>query len=74
MVIGSSCVQLERVNPRPFPTIPDRETDWAKVEAEHKLATRCLRETELIQVKLPKREFHPTKFYHSYIYSVMYYQ
>ncbi|KAG5571871.1 hypothetical protein H5410_061637 [Solanum commersonii] len=33
MVIGSSWVQLERVNPRPSPTLSARETEWDKAEA-----------------------------------------
>ncbi|WMV09113.1 hypothetical protein MTR67_002498 [Solanum verrucosum] len=32
MVIGSSWVHLERVNPRPFPTLSARESEWAKTE------------------------------------------
>ncbi|KAG5571353.1 hypothetical protein H5410_061119 [Solanum commersonii] len=32
VVIGSSWVQLERVNPRPFPTHSARESEWAKGE------------------------------------------
>uniref|UniRef100_M1D9Z9 Uncharacterized protein n=1 Tax=Solanum tuberosum TaxID=4113 RepID=M1D9Z9_SOLTU len=32
MVIGSSWVQLERVNPRPSPTHSARENEWAKVK------------------------------------------
>ncbi|KAG5605364.1 hypothetical protein H5410_026856 [Solanum commersonii] len=33
MVIGSSWVQLKRVNPRPFPTYLARESEWAKADA-----------------------------------------
>uniref|UniRef100_M1DUJ3 Uncharacterized protein n=1 Tax=Solanum tuberosum TaxID=4113 RepID=M1DUJ3_SOLTU len=33
MVIGSSWVQLERVNPRPSPTYSARESEWAKAKA-----------------------------------------
>ncbi|KAG5590487.1 hypothetical protein H5410_041001, partial [Solanum commersonii] len=32
MVIGSSWVQLERVNPRLFPTHSAQESEWAKAE------------------------------------------
>ncbi|KAG5611013.1 hypothetical protein H5410_022294 [Solanum commersonii] len=32
VVIGSSWVQLERVNPRPSPTLSDQESEWAKAE------------------------------------------
>ncbi|KAG5585679.1 hypothetical protein H5410_046113, partial [Solanum commersonii] len=32
VVIGLSWVQLERVNPRPFPTHAARESEWAKAK------------------------------------------
>uniref|UniRef100_M1DC96 Uncharacterized protein n=1 Tax=Solanum tuberosum TaxID=4113 RepID=M1DC96_SOLTU len=32
MIIRSSWVQLERVNPRPSPTLSTRESEWAKAE------------------------------------------
>ncbi|KAG5580437.1 hypothetical protein H5410_051064, partial [Solanum commersonii] len=32
VVIGSSWFQLERVNPRPSPTLSARESEWAKAE------------------------------------------
>ena len=58
--IGSTWVQLERVNPSPSPTHLSRESEWAKVEVVLKAATRCLRETESIRGKLLEREFIPT--------------
>ncbi|KAG5580235.1 hypothetical protein H5410_050862, partial [Solanum commersonii] len=47
--IGSTWVQLERVNPSPSPTHSARESEWDKVEAVLKAATRCSRETKSIQ-------------------------
>ncbi|KAG5594752.1 hypothetical protein H5410_035984, partial [Solanum commersonii] len=48
VVIGSSWVQLERVNPRPSPTHSAGESEWAKGEACYS-RNSCSRETELIQ-------------------------
>ncbi|KAG5590923.1 hypothetical protein H5410_041437, partial [Solanum commersonii] len=47
--IGSTWVHLGRVNPSPSPTHSARESEWAKVEAVLKAATRCSRETESIR-------------------------
>ncbi|KAG5615167.1 hypothetical protein H5410_014991, partial [Solanum commersonii] len=47
--IGSTWVQLERVNPSPSPTHSARESEWAKAEAVLHVETRCSRETKLIQ-------------------------
>uniref|UniRef100_M1CNU6 Integrase core domain containing protein n=1 Tax=Solanum tuberosum TaxID=4113 RepID=M1CNU6_SOLTU len=47
--IGSTWVQLERVNPSPSPTHSARDSEWAKAEAILNAATRCSRETELIR-------------------------
>ncbi len=58
--IGSTWVQLERVNPSPSPTHSARESEWAKAEVVLKAATRCSRETESIRGKLLEREFTPT--------------
>uniref|UniRef100_M1DN13 Uncharacterized protein n=1 Tax=Solanum tuberosum TaxID=4113 RepID=M1DN13_SOLTU len=44
--IGSTWVQLERVNSSPSPTHSARESEWAKAEAVLKAATRCSRETK----------------------------
>ncbi|KAG5599490.1 hypothetical protein H5410_030860 [Solanum commersonii] len=48
--IGSTWVQLERVNPSPSPTHSARESEWAKVEDVLKATTRCSRKTESIRV------------------------
>ncbi|KAG5586325.1 hypothetical protein H5410_046759 [Solanum commersonii] len=58
--IGSTWVQLERVNPSPSPTHLTRESEWAKMEVVLKVATWCSRETESIQGKFDEREFTPT--------------
>ncbi|KAG5594650.1 hypothetical protein H5410_035882 [Solanum commersonii] len=47
--IGSTWVQLKRVNPRPSHIHSARESKWAKVKALLKTTTRCSRETELIR-------------------------
>uniref|UniRef100_M1DSV7 Uncharacterized protein n=1 Tax=Solanum tuberosum TaxID=4113 RepID=M1DSV7_SOLTU len=47
--IGSTWFHLERVNPSPSPTHLARVSEWAKVEAVLKAATRCSRETESIR-------------------------
>ncbi|KAG5571843.1 hypothetical protein H5410_061609 [Solanum commersonii] len=47
--IGSTWVQLERVNPSPSPTHSARETKSSKAEAVLKTETRCSREIESIQ-------------------------
>ncbi|KAG5571669.1 hypothetical protein H5410_061435, partial [Solanum commersonii] len=52
-VIGSTWIQLERVNPSPSLIHSTRESEWAKAEAVLKSATRCLRETESILGKSP---------------------
>ncbi|KAG5571357.1 hypothetical protein H5410_061123 [Solanum commersonii] len=57
---GSTWVQLERVNPSPFPTHSARESEWVKAEAMLNAAIRCSRETELIRSKLLERKFTPT--------------
>uniref|UniRef100_M1DZ14 Integrase core domain containing protein n=1 Tax=Solanum tuberosum TaxID=4113 RepID=M1DZ14_SOLTU len=49
--IGSTWVQLERVNPSPSPTHTARESEWAKAEVVLNAATRCSRKTELIRGK-----------------------
>ncbi|KAG5585235.1 hypothetical protein H5410_045669, partial [Solanum commersonii] len=51
--IGSTWVQLKRVNPSPSPTHSARESEWAKAEAVLKAATQCSRETELIRGTAP---------------------
>uniref|UniRef100_M1DBS0 Integrase core domain containing protein n=1 Tax=Solanum tuberosum TaxID=4113 RepID=M1DBS0_SOLTU len=48
VVIGSSWVQLERVNARSSPTLLAQESELAKAEAVLKVATRYSREIELI--------------------------
>ncbi|KAG5595795.1 hypothetical protein H5410_037027, partial [Solanum commersonii] len=48
VVVGLSWVQLERVNPRSFPTLSARESELAKWRLCLKSTTRCSRETELI--------------------------
>uniref|UniRef100_M1DVG1 Uncharacterized protein n=1 Tax=Solanum tuberosum TaxID=4113 RepID=M1DVG1_SOLTU len=50
--IGSTWVQLERVNPSPSPTHSARENEWAKVEDVLNAATRCSRKTELIRGRM----------------------
>uniref|UniRef100_M1DIK7 Polyprotein protein n=1 Tax=Solanum tuberosum TaxID=4113 RepID=M1DIK7_SOLTU len=47
--IGSTWVQLERVNPSPSPTHSAQESEWAKMEVMLKAATWCFREIELIR-------------------------
>ncbi|KAG5571394.1 hypothetical protein H5410_061160 [Solanum commersonii] len=58
--IGSTWVQLKRVNPSPSPTHSAQESEWAKAEAMLSVATWCWREIELIRGKLLEREFTPT--------------
>ncbi|KAG5594661.1 hypothetical protein H5410_035893 [Solanum commersonii] len=58
--IGSTWVQLERVNPSPSPTHSTRENEWVKVVAVLSAATRCSREIESIRGKLLERKFSPT--------------
>ncbi|KAG5576572.1 hypothetical protein H5410_056706, partial [Solanum commersonii] len=58
--IGSTWVQLERVNLSPSPTHSARESEWAKAEAVLNATTWCLIEIELIRDKLLEREFTPT--------------
>ncbi|KAG5590360.1 hypothetical protein H5410_040874 [Solanum commersonii] len=41
---------MERVNPSLSPPQSARESEWSKVEVVLNAATRCSRETELIQV------------------------
>ncbi|KAG5587430.1 hypothetical protein H5410_047864, partial [Solanum commersonii] len=47
--IGSTWVQLERVNPSPFLTHSARERECTKAEAVLNAATQCSREIELIR-------------------------
>ncbi|KAG5591629.1 hypothetical protein H5410_042143 [Solanum commersonii] len=64
MVIGSSWVQLERVNPRHFPTYSARErVNGLRRRLCLKAATRCSRETKLIrgpQINKKTRNLKPT--------------
>ncbi|KAG5576540.1 hypothetical protein H5410_056674 [Solanum commersonii] len=51
--VGSTWVQLERVNCSPSPIHSARESEWAKADVELKETTRCLRETKLIRGTVP---------------------
>ncbi|KAG5631685.1 hypothetical protein H5410_003402 [Solanum commersonii] len=61
VVIGSSWVQLERLNPRPSTTHSARESEWDNAETVLKCATRCSREIKLIRVTAPL-ELDPNPF------------
>ncbi|KAG5576854.1 hypothetical protein H5410_056988, partial [Solanum commersonii] len=49
VVIGSSWVHLERVNPMPSLTHSARVSELTKAKVELKCVARCLREIELIR-------------------------
>uniref|UniRef100_M1DFT9 Retrotransposon gag domain-containing protein n=1 Tax=Solanum tuberosum TaxID=4113 RepID=M1DFT9_SOLTU len=49
--IGSTRVQLERLNPSPSPTHSARESEWAKAEVVLNAKIRCSREIELIRAE-----------------------
>uniref|UniRef100_M1DVL9 Uncharacterized protein n=1 Tax=Solanum tuberosum TaxID=4113 RepID=M1DVL9_SOLTU len=51
--IGSTWVQLERVNPSPSPTHSAQESEWDKAETVLKAATQCSREIESIRGTAP---------------------
>ncbi|KAG5619710.1 hypothetical protein H5410_004928 [Solanum commersonii] len=47
--IGSTWVQLKRVNPSPSPTHSATDSEWVLVEVVLNAVNRCSRETDLIQ-------------------------
>lgn len=57
MVIGSSWVQLDKVNLSPFPTHSARDSDLFEEELCLKAVFGCVKETELIWGKFLEREF-----------------